>query len=138
MTSQARPRVVALVGATATGKTALGEALAQALDAEVVCADSRQLFRELDVGTGKPDPATLAARPHHLFDWLTLDRTPTAGDWARAAGDAIAGVHARGGRALLVGGSGLYLRALMRGLAEAPPRDVAVRARLQAELAALG
>lgn len=134
-----RPTVVALVGATATGKTDLGEALAQVLGAEVVCADSRQLFRELDVGTGKPDAAARSARPHHLFDWLSVGHSaPTAGDWAREAAGIIAGIHARGGRALLVGGSGLYLRALMRGLAPAPPRDTAVRERLRAELAAAG
>ncbi len=105
-------RIVAIVGATATGKTELGEALAAALDGEVVCADSRQVFGELEIGTGKPAPAERAARPHHLFDARTLDhRVP-----------------------VLVGGSGLYLDAAMRGLAPQPPHDPALRARLRAEL----
>ena len=80
-----RRTIVALVGATATGKTALGEALAARLGGEVVCADARQVFRELEIGTGKPTPAERAARPHHLFDWLTLGERPTAGGWAHAA-----------------------------------------------------
>jgi tRNA dimethylallyltransferase len=130
--------VVAVVGATATGKTALGEALAEALGGEVVCADSRQVFRELDVGTGKPDAAARAARPHHLFDALGLGEPASAGWYARAARAACAAVHARGGIPVLVGGSGLYLAAARRGLAAAPPRDDAVRARLRAEAAALG
>jgi tRNA dimethylallyltransferase len=132
------PCVVALVGATATGKTELGEALAGSLGADIVCADSRQVFRELDVGTGKPDAAARARRPHHLFDWLALGETPSAGDWARAAAACLDEIHARDGRALLVGGSGLYLRALMHGLPRHPPRDPAVRERLRHELAERG
>ena len=64
--------IVALVGATATGKTALGEALAARIGGEIVCADARQVFRELEIGTGKPTATERAALPHHLFDWLSL------------------------------------------------------------------
>jgi tRNA dimethylallyltransferase len=64
-----RRSIVALAGATATGKTALGAALAARLGGEVVCADARQVFRELEIGTGKPTPQGARARPHHLFDW---------------------------------------------------------------------
>ncbi|MBI1797006.1 MAG: tRNA (adenosine(37)-N6)-dimethylallyltransferase MiaA [Candidatus Eisenbacteria bacterium] len=131
----ARRRVIALVGATATGKTALGEALGARLGLEVVCADSRQVFAELEIGTGKPSPAERAARPHHLFAARRLDQPASAGWYARAAREALAVIAARGGRALLVGGSGLYLRALMRGLAPVPAPPPEIRERLRAALA---
>ncbi|MGH7731957.1 MAG: isopentenyl transferase family protein, partial [Candidatus Eiseniibacteriota bacterium] len=83
-----RPHGVALVGATATGKSALGEALARALDAEIVCCDSRQVFVELEIGTGKPAPNERAVRPHHLFDALRLGGHASAGWFARAAREA--------------------------------------------------
>jgi tRNA dimethylallyltransferase len=133
-----RPHTVALVGATATGKSALAEALARRLDAEVVCCDSRQVFAELEIGTGRPAPAERAARPHHLFDALRLGRHASAGWYARAAGEVCAGVRARGRLPLLVGGTGLYLRALREGLAPTPPHDPRVRERLRAEMESLG
>ncbi len=128
------PRVIAVVGATATGKTDLGEALAETLDGEVVCADSRQVFRDLDVGTGKPAPADRAARPHHLFDALALGQRPSAGWYAKAVGAVCRAIHSRGRTPVLVGGSGLWLRAAQRGLSGEPPHDPDVRARLQAAL----
>jgi len=123
-------RILAIVGATATGKTDLAESLAEAIGGEVVCADSRQVFRDLDVGTGKPDPATRAARPHHLFEALGLEDAASAGWYAGAAGAACAAIHGRGRIPVLVGGSGLYLAAAREGLAPTPPADPAVRARL--------
>ena len=125
--------IVALVGATATGKTGLGEALAARIGGEILCADARQVFRELEIGTGKPTPGERAALPHHLFEWLSLGERPTAGGWARAAAEVCEGCFARGSRPLLVGGSGLYVEALQRGLHPEPPRDMAVRERLQRE-----
>ena len=133
-----RPFAVAVVGATATGKTALAESLAATLEAEIVCCDSRQVFAELEIGTGKPSPADRAAWPHHLFDALTLGRQASAGWFARAANEACAAIRARGRLPLLVGGSGLYLRALLEGLAPTPPHDAALRERLRAELEAQG
>jgi tRNA dimethylallyltransferase len=132
------PRVIAVVGATATGKTDLGEALAGALGGEVVCADSRQVFRVLEVGTGKPAPADRAARPHHLFDALELGQRPSAGWYAKAAGAVCSAIHSRGRTPVLVGGSGLWLRAAQYGLAGEPPHDAEARARLQAELESVG
>jgi len=126
--------LVAVVGATATGKSELGEALARALGGEVVCADARQVFRELERGTGKPTPAERSALPHHLFDALTLEECPSAGWYARAAGAACEAVFARGRAPVLVGGSGLYVRALLEGLHPEPPHDVTVRARLRTEM----
>ena len=128
------PRVIAIVGATATGKTDLGEAVADAIGGEVVCADSRQVFRELEVGTGKPSPAERAARPHHLFDVFTLGQRPSAGGYAQAAGAVCAAIHARDRTPVLVGGSGLWLRAAQHGLSAEPPHDAQVRAGIQAEL----
>jgi len=127
-------RIVALVGATATGKTDLGEAVAEALGGEVVCADSRQVFRELEIGTGKPSRADRAARPHHLFDSLALGERASAGWYLGQVRAACAAIHARGRLPVLVGGSGLYLDAALRGLAAEPPHDPAFRARLRAEL----
>ena len=129
---------MAIVGATATGKSDLAERLARALDAEIVCCDSRQVFAELEIGTGKPTPAERAAAPHHLFDALHLGAHPSAGWYARAAREACAAIRANGRTPLLVGGSGLYLRALREGLAPTPPHDPAVRLRLRTELEAAG
>jgi tRNA dimethylallyltransferase len=130
--------IVAIVGATATGKTDLGERLAGAIDGEVVCADSRQVFADLDIGTGKPAAAERAAIPHHLFDALALDEPASAGWYARAAAEACLAIHARGRVAVLVGGSGLYVNAARRGLAETPPADPPVRAALRAVAEAHG
>ena len=131
-------RIVAVVGATATGKTALSEALAAAIGGEIVCADARQVFRELEVGTGKPTPGERGARPHHLFEALSLGERASAGAWAALAREACEAILARGATPVLVGGSGLYLAALLRGLHAAPPHDPEVRARLAEERAALG
>jgi tRNA dimethylallyltransferase len=128
------PLVVAVVGATATGKTELAEALAAALGGEVICADSRQVFRELEIGTGKPAPRERAARPHHLFDALTLGQRPSAGWYASAAGAICAVIHGRGRTPVLVGGSGLWLRAAQHGLSGEPPHDPAVRERIRQTL----
>ncbi len=138
MTNRPPPWVLALVGATATGKTAVGEWLAERLGADVVCADSRQVFRELSVGTGKPSPRELEARPHRLFDALSIGQRASAGWYGRAAREACRGVHDQGGVPLLVGGSGLYLRALMSGLSAEPPHDAVRRAALVAEAAQRG
>jgi tRNA dimethylallyltransferase len=129
----ARPRVIAVVGATASGKSDLGEELAAALCGEIVCADSRQVFRELEIGTGKPDPASRAERPHHLFEALALGQRGSAGWYAAAAREACEAILARGATPVLVGGSGLYLRALMEGLSAEPPHDAVIRERLRAQ-----
>lgn len=136
--SRPRPLVVAVVGATASGKTELAESLAATLGAEIVCADSRQVFRELEIGTGKPTPEERAERPHQLFDALALGARASAGWYARACAAARQEIRARGRLPLLVGGSGLYLKAAREGLAGEPPHDPEVRPRLAAELDAHG
>ena len=132
------PAVVALVGPTAVGKTAASLALAERFAVEILCADSRQVFAALELGTGKPTPAERERVPHHLFDALTLDQHASAGWYARSCEATRLQVHGRGRTPVLVGGSGLYLRAAQHGLCGEPPHDSAIRSRLQAEMTALG
>lgn len=133
-----RRTLVAVVGATATGKTAVSEQVAARIDGEIVCADARQVFRELEIGTGRPSPAERAERPHHLFDLYGLGEHATAGAWARAASRVCEDLFDRGRTPVLVGGSGLYLAALQKGLHPEPPKDADVRASLVAECEATG
>ncbi len=132
------PAIVAIVGATATGKTEVGEAVAERLGGEIVCADSRQVYAELEIGTGKPGRPARVERPHHLFDALSLGMPASAGWYARAAAAACAAIFARGATPILVGGSGLYLRALQTGLSGQPPQAPEIRARLLDEAETLG
>jgi tRNA dimethylallyltransferase len=132
--SPASVRALVLVGPTAVGKTSLSLDLARALDAEIVSADSRQLYRGMDVGTASPSPDELAAVPHHLVSVADPTDGWSAGRWARAAASAIGEIASRGKAALVVGGSGLYVRALREGLSDLPA-DPELRARLDAECA---
>ncbi len=138
------PPLVVIAGATATGKTGLSIRLAQWLrasghGAEIVSADSRQLYRGLDVGTAKATVAQRRGIPHHGLDLVEPDVAFSVADYAGHARAALAGIAERGAVALLVGGTGLYLRAVARGLAtEELPSDPAVRARLETDLAADG
>jgi tRNA dimethylallyltransferase len=130
-------RLVAVVGPTAAGKTALAVELAERLGGEVVNADSMQLYRGMDVGTAKPTPAERRGVPHHALDvWEVTERASVA-EYQGLARAAVDAVLARGRVALLVGGSGLYVRAVVDEL-EFPGTDEALRARLEAELAAAG
>jgi tRNA dimethylallyltransferase len=138
MTMDARP-LVAVVGPTAVGKTALSLELAEALDGEIVSADSRQIYRYMDIGTAKPMPAERARAPHHLIDVVDPDQPLTLAEYQRLAYAAIADIHARGRLPLLVGGTGLYVRAVLDGLRiPAAPPDAKLRARLEEEAAAAG
>ena len=133
-----RPRIVCLVGPTASGKSALALDVAERLGAEIVSADSRQLYRGLDIGTAKPTAAERARVPHHCLDLVEADAVFDAARFREAASRAIADVLARGRRALVVGGTGLYVRVLLRGLCPAPPRVAALRAVLVERMAACG
>jgi tRNA dimethylallyltransferase len=132
------PRVVAVLGPTAAGKSALGLALAEGLAGEIVCCDSMQVYRGLDIGTGKPTPAEQAIVPHHLFDVVDPGEPFHAAAWAERAHAVIADITGRGRLPIIVGGTGLYFRALTQGLFEAPPSDPAIRSRHEAEATALG
>lgn len=130
--------IVVLAGPTGSGKTALGIELARRVGGEIVNADSQQLYRHLDVGTAKPGAAERAAVAHHLLDVAEPGQGMDAARFVALADGAIAGIAARGRVPLVVGGTGLYLRALLHGVIEAPGRDASLRARLTAEAAALG
>jgi tRNA dimethylallyltransferase len=131
------PPVVALVGPTATGKTALGVALAHRLGGEVVNADSMQLYRGMDIGTAKPDSAERDGVPHHLLDLWHVRQAASVAEYRRLARAEVDRLRAAGVVPLLVGGSGLYVRAVLDEL-DFPGTDPAVRARLEAELAEAG
>jgi len=125
------PQIVILTGPTATGKTALAMEFAIRYGAEIISADSRQVYRYLDIGTAKPTPEQRAAVPHHLIDVVNPDEQF---DGARFRTQAIQAIHharQRGKRILVVGGTGLYLRALTRGLFQGPPANPPLRAQLQ-------
>lgn len=133
------PPLIAIVGPTAVGKTAVSLQLARQFEGEVVSADSRQIYRGLDIGTAKPTPAERAVAPHHLLDVVAPDQVFTLAQYQAAAYAAIADVHQRGRLPLLVGGTGLYVRAVLEGLAipVAPP-DEALRCELEAYAATAG
>jgi tRNA dimethylallyltransferase len=122
---------LAILGPTASGKSALGLALAERLGGEIVCCDSQQVYVGMDVGTAKPTAADRARAPHHALDLVRPDESFHAARWAELARAAIAAIHARGRLPIVVGGTGLYYRALVAGLFEAPPSDPAIRARHQ-------
>jgi len=140
----AAPPLVVVAGATATGKTELAIRLAETIAAggrpvAVISADSRQVFRGLDIGTAKVTDADRARVPHHGLDLVDPDEPFSVADFAAHARGVLADLAATGGVAILAGGTGLYLRAVARGLdTDALPSDPVVRARLEADLAAGG
>ncbi|GAA2134969.1 tRNA (adenosine(37)-N6)-dimethylallyltransferase MiaA [Actinomadura napierensis] len=127
------PDVIAVVGATAAGKSDLAVELALRLGGEAVNADSMQLYRGMDIGTAKLAPAEMRGIPHHLLDVWDVTETASVAEYQRLSADAVAAVRARGHVPVLVGGSGLYVRAALDRL-EFPGTDPAVRARLEDEL----
>jgi len=129
--------VIAVVGATATGKSGLAIKLARALGGEIVNADSMQLYQGMDIGTAKEPEAARQGVPHHLLDIWPVTQTANVADYAKLARTAIDEIMARGRVPILVGGSGLYVRAALDDL-DFPGTDVGTRARLDDELARLG
>jgi len=127
----ARPRLVAVVGPTATGKSALGMALARGFNGEVVSCDSTAVYRRFDIGTDKVPVAARQGVPHHLIDVADPTEEYSAARYAREAAAAIRDITARGRLPILVGGTGLYYRALTRGFFPGPSRDEALRARFE-------
>jgi tRNA dimethylallyltransferase len=138
MTPYARPRALAIMGPTASGKTDLALQLASRFDVEIISVDSAMVYRGMDIGTGKPDRETLQRVPHHLIDILDPIEVYSAGRFVADARRLIFDIAARGRIALLVGGTMLYFRALTRGLAELPTADARVRAMIDAEATQVG
>ncbi|WP_147652811.1 tRNA (adenosine(37)-N6)-dimethylallyltransferase MiaA [Vulcaniibacterium gelatinicum] len=138
MTADARPPAIALMGPTASGKTALALEWAGRLGGEIVSVDSALVYRGLDIGAAKPDAAERARVPHHLLDLREPWQTYSAAEFAADARRAIADILARGRVPILAGGTGLYFHALLHGLAPMPEADPALRAQIAAEAAARG
>ena len=132
------PPAIFLMGPTASGKTGVAVELAQRLPVELISVDSALVFRDMDIGTAKPDAATLARAPHHLIDIIDPTAAYSAAAFRHDALRLMADITARGKIPLLVGGTMLYFKALREGLSDLPPSDPAVRAELEAEIARHG
>jgi tRNA dimethylallyltransferase len=131
-------KLVAVVGPTASGKSALAVALAERLDGEVVSCDSTAVYRGIDIGTDKVSAADRRGIPHHLIDVADPTEVYSAARFAREAAVAIRAIHGRGRLPILAGGTGFYYRALVRGMFPGPARDEALRARLERVAAGRG
>jgi len=130
--------LLVIAGPTATGKTAVAIDLARRFDAELVGADSVQVYRGFDIGSAKPTPDELGGVAHHLLDVLDPDQDVDAVTYANLADEAIRGIRDRGRLPVVVGGTGLWIRALIRGLVDVPPVDPDVRQRLEKAAATQG
>ncbi len=133
-----RPPAIFLMGPTASGKTGVAVELAQHLPIELISVDSALVYRDMDIGTAKPDAATLARAPHHLIDIIDPTETYSAAAFRRDALRLMADITARGKVPLLVGGTMLYYKALREGLSPLPQADATLRAELDAEIAQHG
>jgi tRNA dimethylallyltransferase len=124
-------RLIVILGPTASGKSALGISLAERLGGEILICDSTQVYRHFDIGTGKVPLAEQRGIPHHLVDLVEPDEVFTAGEYRRRALTVLDGVRQRGKLPIITAGTGLYLRALLEGLADAPVRSEELRERLR-------
>ncbi|MFM9913538.1 MAG: tRNA (adenosine(37)-N6)-dimethylallyltransferase MiaA [Methylophilaceae bacterium] len=138
MKKQHFPPVIFLMGPTASGKTGLAVALAQRLPVELISVDSALVYREMDIGTAKPDMATLAQAPHRLLDLIAPTEVYSAAQFRSDALKQMADITSRGNVPLLVGGTMLYFNALQHGLNDLPQADAAVRAKIVARAESLG
>ncbi len=136
--SEAFRDALILTGPTGSGKSALALDLAGPLDAEIVCMDSMTLYRGMDIGTAKPTAADRAHVPHHLLDVLDPHEPASVAWWLARAATCVEEITSRGKQALFVGGTALYLKALLHGLFDGPPADLPLRARLEEEARANG
>ena len=133
-----KPKLLCLLGPTAVGKTEVAIRLAQHLGAEIISVDSRQIYRQMDIGTAKPTPEEQQAAPHHLIDCVDITEPFSVADYQSLADTAITEIQNSGKQVLLVGGAGLYFRAIVDGLFEGPAADPTFRKRLEYEAAEHG
>jgi tRNA dimethylallyltransferase len=133
-----KPKIVIVLGPTAVGKTELALAVAPKVNAEIVNADSQQVYRYLDIGTGKPSKPERARVRHHLIDVVNPDEDFNAARYRQLAAASIDEIHKRGAKVLVSGGTGLYLKALTGGLFSGPSQDTELRANLEREIAQIG
>lgn len=133
-----KPKIVIVLGPTAVGKTELALAVAQRVNAEIVNADSQQVYRYLDIGTGKPSKPERERVRHHLIDVVNPDEDFNAARYRQLAAASIDEIHKRGAKVLVSGGTGLYLKALTGGLFSGPSQDTELRANLEREIAQIG
>lgn len=131
-------KIVVICGPTAVGKTAVATGLAQQFEGEIINADSGQVWRGLNIGTAKPTPAACQIIPHHVIDVVNPDEHFDASAYLRLADEAIWQIISRHKNAFVVGGTGMYLRMLVHGLCDAPPRDPDLRAELEKKIDAHG
>ncbi|MBZ5505897.1 MAG: tRNA (adenosine(37)-N6)-dimethylallyltransferase MiaA [Acidobacteriia bacterium] len=132
------PLLVVILGPTASGKTSLSLHLAERLQGEIVSCDSVAVYREFEIGTAKPSLADHQRIPHHMIDIAAPDELITSGDYSRLARQALRDITSRGHLPIVVGGSGLYLRALLEGLFAGPARSAELRTRLRDRAAERG
>jgi tRNA dimethylallyltransferase len=132
------PRLVVILGPTASGKSELGIRLAEQLGGEILVCDSTQVYRHFDIGTAKVPPAERCGIPHHLIDLVEPSQVFTAGDYRRRAVEVLDDLRDRRKTPILTAGTGLYLRALLEGLADAPTRSDVLRDRLRARASLRG
>jgi tRNA dimethylallyltransferase len=128
-----KPKIIVICGATGIGKTAVGIELAEKFGGEIVSADSMQIYRYMNIGTAKPTPAEVARIPHHMIDIVNPDEDYDAVRFSKQARERIAEILRRGLIPFIVGGTGLYIKALLHGLFQSNPVDPAIRARLKLE-----
>jgi len=128
-----KPSVIIVSGPTCVGKTEVAIALTERLGGEIISADAMQVYRYMDIGTAKPNKEQMARVPHHLIDVLDPDEPFSAASFRTMAGSIIADLHEKGKAVFVVGGTGLYIKALTQGLFEIPGQDSAIRERLKAE-----
>jgi len=125
-------QLIIILGPTAAGKTALAVQLAENFAGEIINADSMQIYRGMDIGTAKPDQSLLQRVPHHLLDIVEPDQPFSAADFRAKAETAVRDIHSRGKRVIVVGGTGLYIKALTKGLIDSPEGNETIREELAA------
>ena len=128
-----KPKIIVICGATGIGKTSVGIELAQTLGAEIISADSMQIYRYMDIGTAKPTPEELAQVAHHMIDIVDPDEDYDAVQFSKQARNQIEQIARRGLIPIIVGGTGLYIKALLHGLFQSQPVDPKIRSRLKQE-----